>query len=467
MSVRARLTITVALVTAVLVAAGTVIFAIQLRSRLSAQTDDSLRARADVLTALLRREPNPELPSTTDNDDARHLSQILTPDGSVVASDGPPTPLTPPDVLERATRSPVFFDVSLAPHGDREMRALAAPTSGGSDAAPIVVVAEASKPVHDLLIDLLLAALAAAVIAIGVASAGAWIVAGAALSPVERLRRQAAQLSATDTNSRLDQPSTGDELTQLTATLNDLLDRLHTALRRERQLVADTAHELRTPLAALNAELELADRPERHPDELRHAITAARHDATHLSRLAENLLFLTRADEGAKPLHLAHQPIAETIERALTRHRRTAAARNLDLTLTAHGDTLAPHDPDRLEQVIDNLVTNTLEHATGATRLDLTVDGTPPDHITITATDNGSGFPPAFLPYAFQRFRRGDQARTGPNTGLGLAIAHTIIELHHGTITANNTNNHGARLTIRLLRTPPTPTTPLPLPPHS
>src|SRR6266545_1086484 len=191
MSVRARLTLTVALVAALLVAAGTIVFAVQLRSRLLAQTDDSLRARADVLVALVQQEgTSPDLPrSTTGN---RHdVFQIVAIDGTVVSSAGITRPLASPKVLDRARHAPVFFDTSLASNGDREMRALASPVDAGGGGSALVVVAETSKPVHDLLVDLLVAALVAAAVAIACASAGAWLVAGAALSPVERLRRQA------------------------------------------------------------------------------------------------------------------------------------------------------------------------------------------------------------------------------------------------------------------------------------
>src|SRR5206468_434054 len=129
-------------------------------------------------------------------------------------------------------------------------------------------------------------------IALIITTTAGWLLAGAALRPVESMRRRAAELSAQDPGLRLPIPATGDELARLAVTLNDVLDRLHQAREREHRFVDDASHELRTPLAVLKAELDLALTRRRPPEQLRGALQAAATYTDELVRLAEDLLVL-------------------------------------------------------------------------------------------------------------------------------------------------------------------------------
>ena len=130
----------------------------------------------------------------------------------------------------------------------------------------------------------------------------AWLLAGAALAPVERLRRAAVEYSATDLEQRLTVPAADDELHRLAVTLNEMLGRIQTSFDRQRAFVDRASHELRTPIANLSLELELALRRERHPEELRAALRSAASEAQRLERLASNLLALARTPDGATPV---------------------------------------------------------------------------------------------------------------------------------------------------------------------
>jgi two-component system, OmpR family, sensor kinase len=274
------------------------------------------------------------------------------------------------------------------------------------------------------------------------------------------MRAGAAALGAADTEARLPVPATGDELQALGITLNDLLDRLHRSLSAQRDFIADAGHELRTPLAIMSAELELAARPGRSPEELRSALHSARVETARLAELAEDLLLLAttpyRADE---PVDLTDLLTEATAARAGAAHRA-----GIELSCHATGPCPTRGDNRGLRRAVDNLLTNALGHTPPGGRVHVSLTRTD-DRVNVDVVDTGAGFPPQFLPHAFTRFRRGDPARTntsGPaGTGLGLAIVAAIAEQHHGHATAaNNDPPPGARVTITL----PAATAPRPAP---
>jgi signal transduction histidine kinase len=211
--------------------------------------------------------------------------------------------------------------------------------------------------------------------------------------------------------------------------------RLRAALERERVFVADAGHELRTPLAILRAELELAQRPGRTREELMDAVRSAAEEADRLSALAEDLLVIARADDGQLPLRPATLRAGEVLRAVAARFPGRAAAAGEDVELRA--------DPDRLQQALGNLVDNALRH--GGTHVELAaerVDGSVELHVR----DDGPGFPPELLDAAFDRFTRG--ARGG--SGLGLAIVDLIARAHGGEAGALNRPGGGADVWISL-----------------
>src|SRR5262249_51511614 len=141
-------------------------------------------------------------------------------------------------------------------------------------------------------------------VALLLASLAGYLLAGVALRPVEAMRRRAAEISAETPGERLPVPATSDELERLGETLNEMLERLEDALRREREFVADAGHELRTPLALLRTELELALRHAESPDELRAAVRRSAAEVDRLAQLSEDLLLLARTEHGELPLNV-------------------------------------------------------------------------------------------------------------------------------------------------------------------
>jgi hypothetical protein len=278
------------------------------------------------------------------------------------------------------------------------------------------------------------------------------LLAGAALRPVERMRRQAADISDRDTGRRLAVPPTRDEIAALGATINDLLARMQEALERERSFVADAGHELRTPLAILRAELELAARPGRSRDELVDAVSHAGVETDRLIRLAEDLLLLARADNAQPFLRPVPLVLPELLGAAARGAEAHAAAQGVTVAVHTPAELTVVADPDRLRQAVDNLLDNATRHAPSGSVVEITATANGTGMIVVEVADRGPGFPVEFLPDAFERFHRADAARTrdGGGTGLGLSIVQAITEAHGGHASVGNRPGGGATVTLEL-----------------
>ena len=287
------------------------------------------------------------------------------------------------------------------------------------------------------------------VVFVAIAALGAYWLARAALSPVERLRRQVAAVSGRDEGSAVEVPGTRDEIAALAGTMNELLGRLQGALARQRAFVADASHELRTPLAVLRGELELAARPGRGRDELAAAVRSAAAEAERLSRLTDDLLLLARNDEDQLSLRLETTDIGKMLARSAGIAASRLAAAGVSCRIEAQDGMLAAVDGDRIRQAVDNLLDNALRFAPrgSAIVLSATADGC---DLGIQVRDDGPGFPPGFLPHAFERFRRPDTSRSRDDggAGLGLAIVRAIAAAHGGTATAANRPGSGAMVSL-------------------
>ncbi len=298
--------------------------------------------------------------------------------------------------------------------------------------------------------------------AVALASLVAWVMTGAALRPVERMRREAAAYSVSEPMLRLPLPESNDEVARLGETLNSLLDRLQAALDRERRLLDDASHELRTPLSTLKAEIDLALSCARSPGELKAALRSAAEETNRLSRLAQDLLVLSRARDGGLQIHRVRTDLGDMLERISARHRPRADQAGCRIECHAQPVTIAA-DPMRLTQALDNLMDNAIRYAESGGTIRVTAD-VRDDAVTITIENPGPGFPVAILETAFEPFVSGSHYRAiapgedgtlagQPGAGLGLAIVKAVVQAHHGTVTAANVPG-GARVTMSLLPSP-------------
>jgi hypothetical protein len=232
--------------------------------------------------------------------------------------------------------------------------------------------------------------------------------------------------------------------------MNRLLDRMHSALDRERRFVGDVSHELRTPLAALRTELELAARPDRGIEALRTAIADASQEAERLIRLTEDLLLLARADNHQTILRLTCVDMGELLDTTIIRAR--LSDREPPILVDCPRGLRVIADADKLLQVADNLLSNAVMHTPPNTPIRVCATQSEDGATTIEVIDDGPGLPAEFQPRAFDRFHRTEQARSRESggTGLGLSIVRAIAEAHHGTADIVNRPEGGARATFRL-----------------
>jgi signal transduction histidine kinase len=282
-------------------------------------------------------------------------------------------------------------------------------------------------------------------LALLIASLGGYLLASAALRPMEAMRRRAAEISL---DERLPVPETRDEVARLAETLNAMLVRIADGVERERRFVADASHELRTPLTLLKAELELALRPGRSPEELRAAIASAARESDRLSRIADDLLVLARSEQGRLPLRLEEVDVRDVLETVAARFAGQADGRGIEVD----GDSLVVSaDRLRLEQALGNMVDNALRHGAGG--VELAAEGAN-GAVELHVRDEGAGFADRFAEHAFERFSRGSPGNgaDGEGSGLGLAIVETIATAHGGTASAANRPGGGADVWLTLRR---------------
>jgi two-component system OmpR family sensor kinase len=446
---RLRLTLAFAVAMAVVLSALGIFLYVRLGAELLRSIDMGLRPRAEVIAAGLGEnggggftdQPN----DLIDADEA--FAQILDPSGPNVIVDTSQgvagSPLVPVVELRTITQ-PTFLDQRVPGLND-QARLLVVPAGGGR----FVVVGAILSDRQEALDRLLVLFAIGGPIALLLTAAAGWVLAGAALRPVERMRREAAAISVSEPERRLPVPDTGDELARLATTLNEMLERLQESFGRERRFVDDASHELRTPLGVLKAELDLAVSRERSPQEMEDTIRRASEETNRLARLAQDLLVLSRARGGQIPVHREEVDLREVLEDACRDHRERARAAGVDLRVRAPKDRVRV-DPARLRQAVENLVDNSLRHAPagGTIEVDAEIDDT---GVSVSVRDSGPGFPPAFLARAFEPFARGEPDAGDPSgAGLGLAIVRAVAEAHGGSSAAENPSGGGALVTLRL-----------------
>jgi two-component system OmpR family sensor kinase len=439
--IRLRLTFVFAAAMAMVLAAmGSFVF-FRVGRALEASVDQGLRAQAfEAQSRVDRGRPFVE----RDIGEGTTYGQLIGSDGRVVASTPPSQrPFAAARVLAAARSGRSAYESTKLPGLRHEWRLLATPVRvhGRTE---VLILTRSLEGREQTLHHLFRQFLIAGPIALLLTSLAGYALAALALRPVDAMRRRAQAVSASTPGRRLPVPRTGDELQRLATTLNDMLARLEAAFTHERRFVADASHELRTPLALLRTELELALRRPRSAQELEAALRAAAEDTERLSRLAEDLLLIARADQGRLPIRTEALDAAPLLRDAAERFDERA--RGQGRTLEVDATTLAINaDPERLHQALANLVENAIVHGSGPVVLSAK---SRKGLVELHVTDEGRGFPSAFLERAFDRFTRAEESRPSGGTGLGLAIVALIAAAHGGEAGATNRRGGGADVWI-------------------
>lgn len=284
-------------------------------------------------------------------------------------------------------------------------------------------------------------------LSVGTASLlGGWLLAGRALRPVDRLIHDATGLGPANLDKRLSPPVRMDEVGRLTVTLNGMLDRIAESVERQRLFVAMAAHELRTPLASLRVELDVADRDDAGRDELRRAVRGAQGDAVRLGSLASSLLELATVQDDAARIDRRPVRLRELALAVVRDQMPVARVQGATISFEVP-DSVVKLDRTRIEHAMNNLVNNALVHGGRVNPVEIRcrVDGeAAAGTLTVEVFDRGPGIgtgPPAGL---FDPFVRGTHA-FGPGSGLGLATVASAIRAHGGEFGAADREGGGAR----------------------
>jgi heavy metal sensor kinase len=440
--IRVRLAVVFTLAMAVVLAAAGWFAYARVSSDLSRALDQDLRGRGQDLSALVAHGGSVRSTEGSLIENGESFAEVVDSQGRVLDATRPiDRNLLTPAELASARSEPVFTNRPSVPGLDEPARLLALPALRGGEKVVLVVGATRENRAETLG-SLRASFLIGGPVALVLAALGGYLLAGAALRPIESMRQRAAEISTSSLDERLPVPPADDEVARLGETLNAMLTRLEDGLERERRFVADASHELRTPLALLKTELALALKPGRSEGELQAAIGSAAEQTDRLARIADDLLLLARAEQGELRLKTEQVDVMDVLEDVAGRFRSERAisvAPGEPLVITA--------DRLRLEQALTNLVDNALRHGDGAITVSAVAsNGTAELHVI----DEGSGFAQGFLPQAFERFTRADEGREGEGSGLGLAIVATIARAHHGEARAANAPGGGADVWLSL-----------------
>ena len=284
---------------------------------------------------------------------------------------------------------------------------------------------------------------------------GVWL-ARRSLRPIAVMTHTARRIGASRLAERIPHSGTGDELDLLAATLNEMLDRLQRHVRQIQQFTADAAHELRSPLAALRGTAEVALTRHRSVEELTQVIAESIEHYDRLSRIAEDLLLLARADAGEPIVRKERLRLDQAVEDMVDLYAPLAADRQIELILAQHCACWLEGDGTRLRQLVGNLLDNALKWTDPPGQVTVAVTGTD-TLLQVTVVDSGIGIPPDQLERIFDRFYRVDAARVSSGrrgAGLGLAICRSIAEAHGGRITLASEPGRGTTATVTLPAAP-------------
>jgi signal transduction histidine kinase len=427
-SLRARLTLTTTAALAVALAAGAVLLHATLNRSLIRGLDSTASQGAREVAALADAD---RLPDPVPVAAGTLTVQVLGPGGRIVAASPgadrlvPLLPVPQAAANARAGRA-VLLDGE--PFGiPYQLRVVAVRTHDGDT----VLAAVDFEQVKSSVITLTRALWVGTPLLLLLLAWVTWLVVGSTLRPIAALRRGAQEVTATAQPRALPLPEARDEVHSLAVTLNDMLARLEAAQQRQRGLISDTAHELRSPIASIRAQLEVAlDHPDQQ--DWRQTASDVLADTLRLARLAEDLLLLARLDECGTGRAGTGTPV--DLAALAAEEAARAAGGRVGVQAVSDGPCTVTGDVEALRRLLVNLIENAVRYAKSRVDVSVGADGT---DVVLSVADDGPGIPAAEREGAFGRFVRLDDARSrdddgGGGAGLGLSIVRATAQAHGG-----------------------------------
>jgi signal transduction histidine kinase len=438
-TVRARTTVAATVLFALALGVAAVGITVILRRTMIDNVDTALELRAADIASLLD-SGRPQTIAIVNDEDS--FVQIVE-GGKVVASSVNMQGQRP---LSDATPGTIFTPDSN-PIEDEAFRVLV--SEAASPAGPLTVIVGNTLESVDETVQVTVVTLAVGMtLLLVLAGATTWIVVGRALRPVEDIRAEVAEIGATGLHRRVPTPTTADEIGRLADTMNDMLDRIESGTVRQRRFVSDASHELRTPIATIRHELEVALEHQESTDWVSVAADVLDEDL-RMQRLVNDLLWLARNDSDGDE-ERGRMTLVDLDEIAETLTRRRGLSSDVAVDVSGIGAGQVRGDADDLTRVVQNLVDNAIRHA--HTRVAVSVSTDAGGRVWLHVDDDGSGVPDDLRRTIFERFTRGDEARARDDggAGLGLAIANEIAIRHGGGLVVADSPLGGARFTLGL-----------------
>jgi two-component system heavy metal sensor histidine kinase CusS len=452
LSIRWKLTLWYgAVLAAVLAAFSTVVF-LTMRHQLLGRVDQGLTEElADVLFEVHRASDDPGLAEWLERRFARHEGfdfQVTRPGGERFFVNQRLGDTALPIPKDSLAQTPSFEVVTLK--DGRRWRIVGVKVQGPS--SPLIVqvarsLASFDQECRELLFTFVVTGPLTLLVAVG----GGYFLARRALAPVEQITRTADEITADRLNRRVEVPNPRDEMGGLAGTLNRMIGRLERSFAEMQRFTADAAHELRTPLAVLRNEIEVALRAPRSPEEYGRVLENLLEEVNRLSLVAEQLLFLCRQDAGLHPAAQDEVAAEVLLQEVVGNMRLVAEEKGVGLDLKENDPCSLVTDPRQLRRVLYNLLDNAIKYTGPVGRV--TVSGMTRDRVwSVTIADTGVGIPPEHLPHVFERFYRVDAARSGDGNGagLGLAICQSIMTALGGAITLQSAVCHGTNVRVEV-----------------
>jgi heavy metal sensor kinase len=386
---------------------------------------------------------------------------VLGPDGKLVATSqsGSQSEL-PPDLASAAVSASLPLPGPAAQSfrsirvGNYHYRSYVRHFSIAHNSATLIVL-QSLRPQNEFQENLARTFLIAIPLAILLAGAGGYLMARRSLSPVVAMSTQASRIGSDTLNERLVVRNPRDELGQLAASFNELLDRLNQSFERQRRFVADASHELRTPIAILCGEAEVALRQQqRTGQEYRESLQILQEEAIRLKHIVEDLFTLARADAGQHPLAIQEFYLDELAAECSRNVRTLASAKEIAVSFESQGELPIHADESLLRRMLLNLLDNAIKYTPRGGTVSLRC-GSDNGWYRLDLTDSGQGVPEELQSRIFERFFRVDKARRrgesdSGGAGLGLSIASWIASTHGGTIELTRTRSPGSTFTVLL-----------------
>jgi len=454
-SVRGRLTVFwIAVLAAALVVVGGLTYLLLARA-LYSRIDDNLRAVAQIaITSLTNDLAEGQEYADAARSTAAELSSrqqmlaIYDTNGRLLAEGGRDNDLeiALPDVSTIPVDEAMLLTVIEAEDDDdRHRLAIRRVSIPPADTPYLVVVGSSLEPTDEELESLRDVLAYVIPIALVLTGAGGWFLARQSLAPVSAMAERARQIGADDLSARLPIANPRDELGRLATTFNDLLNRLDASLTQQRQFMADASHELRTPVATSRTAAAVAlQQSHRNEAEYREALAIIEQQTTRLTRIVEDMFTLARADAGSYPVHRTPMYLDEVVDDVVRAARVLADTKQVSIELATIQSASFAGDEELVGRLIGNLLDNAVRHAPPRTTVHVQLNAQAANYV-LSVSDAGDGIPPESQSHIFERFFRGDVARTSSagGAGLGLALARWVARVHGGDVTLVHSSPQG------------------------